>query len=378
MILTYKKVIRYCKKSLGIFTVFLTISVFITVVIFYLISFQQNIIKSNECLSNKFITFDFENVSNITTSTFINTIQNEKNIILYKNFVITDKNNLNSLIRGNGIYFNKSYFNSIPIANGRFFELKDSNSDKPMIVLGKNLLDKTITKNNQKYFLYDGISYKVIGILGFKTQSSMYDNLFILNLKSYIKNSKDFKSVLNSNWKIDSTNGTQQKLLGHIYNKLKLVDNNMQLNISKSTSDYNPLQDTINKSKNIIILAIILVIVLFCNIFNITRFWIKSRQKEIGIRKAVGGTNKDIIFSIIIEYQICSILATSLGMFLVPFIKKYASSLIWVGQSDFNKDTYIQSVLFMIVFSLLLGTITALIPIRQVLKMEANDIIRGR
>lgn len=378
MMLLLKKISRYLRKSFGIFIVFFTMSVFITIMIFYLVTFRQDIVKSNECLSDKFITFNFENFYNIDEQIFMNAVENEKDVILYKNFIITDKSNSNSIIRGNGIYFNKSYFNSIPTFDGRFFDVKDSESNKPMIVVGKNLLSKSLIKGNKKYYLYDGVYYEIIGTLGYKNQSSMYDNLFILNLKSYMKNTKNFNSAVTYNLKLDSTNGNQQKLLYDIYGKLKVINNDIQINISNSNSSYNPLQDTIDKSQNIIVLTIILIIVFFCNIFNITRFWVKSRRKEIGIRKAVGGTNKNIIFRIIIEYQICSIVATCLAILLVPFIKEYANTLILVGESDFNRDTYIQSVFIIIIFSLLLGTLAALIPINQVLKTEANDIIRGR
>lgn len=372
-----KKVIRECKKSLGIFVVFFTISLFITVVSFYIVSFRQDIIKSNECLSSKFIMVNFQNASRLDKETFMNTIESENGIILYKNFAYFDKDNSNSIVRGNGIYFNENYFNSVPIYEGRFFGVEDAKSNTPMIVLGKNLLSKTITKNNERYFLYDEIYYRVIGTLGYRNQSSMYDELFIINLKAYVHNS-DFNKSLIGYWKIDNIGGNPQKSLDNIYNKLKAMDKGIQVSIVNESVDYNPLKDTLNKSKNIIIITIILIAVLFINIINITQFWVKGKQKEIGIRKAFGGTNRNIILRIIFEYQLISIFAAILAVLSVFLLKHYPKVLILIEQSNFNRDTYIQSVLFMIIFSLILGTVTALIPVKQVLKMEANDIIRGR
>jgi putative ABC transport system permease protein len=118
--------------------------------------------------------------------------------------------------------------------------------------------------------------------------------------------------------------------------------------------------------------------VLFINIINITQFWAKGKQKEIGIRKAFGGTNRNIILRIIFEYQLISIFAAILAVLSVFLLKHYPKVFILIEQSNFNRDTYMQSVFFMIIFSVILGTVTALIPVKQVLKMEANDIIRGR
>lgn len=266
---------------------------------------------------------------------------------------------------------------------GRFFSPKDFEKGESTAVVGKSLSDLLIMKNNKKYLFYNDEYYRVIGIMGSKNKQSLYDKRFVLNLDAEILKDKDFEKEINTAmWQIDNTKMDAKDSLNNIFNKLSENKNKkIQIEITNSSKKYNPLSDALNIYKIIIILFVFIALVVFFSIVNISLFWVYDMKKEVGIRKALGATNLSIIIRIILKYEFIALASFILALFcynilnnlhIVDIINPFSSS------KSMNTELDIKSVVVVFVFTIAIGLATALMPTKQIINMEANDIIRGR
>ena len=363
---------RNLKKSLSLFVVFFTISIVFSVFSSYIETQRISSTINNQIFTNKFITFQIGNTT-ITNNDFVEALQAEKGAI------ISEPINKNTS-SGNAIYFNENCKNVPPIYQGKFFSVNDFSKDIPVAIVGKDLLKSLELKGNEKYFIFEDKPYKVVGLMGYKNKESLYDNRFIINLNSAISNEDIFKKDLNvTMWKFDNIDKSPQDSINNIYKKLKVKDKNFRISINNSSGDYNPLMDAIGIYKSAIFILIIFVLVLFLNVVNISSFWVLDMKKEIGVRKALGGTNKSIIFKILCKYQIIAVSAALLALLVHLILIKSSIALNYLNEL-YNTQSHVDiiNVFILFIFTMLIGLLVSFIPIRQIIKMEPNDIIRGR
>ena len=372
---------RNIKKSVGLFLIFFVISLFFSVTTCYIENTRQSLIEANEFFSDNSTIFQIMGGNNgsdkISGSDLINVISKSDGIILGENIGI-DKGN-NESIAGYAIYFNKSCFNIPPILTGRFFTVNDFNKDEPIALIGKNLREMLITKDNKKYLFYDNTYYRIIGIMGYKNKSSIYDKKFAVNLNAILSDPEKFSRDLNKvMWRVDNRNSNARNSIKDIYNGLSKVNKNIQIQIENQNSRFSPLTTAFNVNKDLITSLIIFILVLFFNIINVSLFWVSEMKKEIGVRKALGGTNKSIALKIMFKYEIIGITAAFSALMLHVILSKYTNIIKMFGIYYGDASVSLVSILALTAFSLVIGFMASLIPIRQILKMEISDIIRGR
>lgn len=375
---------RNIKKSMGLFSVFFIIIFCFCILSCFIESLKQNFIVNNEFFSDKFVTFQISNTSNtnIASIDFIKAIKDQPGIIIGKPESIQYKDG--SQISGKSIFFNVKCYSNPPIMEGRFFNPKDFDDGQPTAVVGKGLSSLFVKKNNNKYILFNNVYYRVIGIMGYRNKQSTYDNRFILNLDEVIVNDKNFESEIETaRWQIDTIKANTKDSLNNIYNELNKNGNKkIQIQIDNSSKKYNPLSDALSAYKTIIIIFIIIGLVVFFSIVNVSLFWVYDMKKEVGVRKALGATNFSIITRIIFKYElialasflsalICYSILSSLH--IIDLINPFAST-----SRGLNANLDIISLLAVFIFTIFIGLVTALIPTKQILNMEANDIIRER
>lgn len=366
---------RIIKKSLTLFVIFFIISLIFLVVFNFIESMRDSLIKNNALFSNKFIRFQLQNInSDFTGTNLFKIISSEDGIVLGRGITIErdDKSNF----EGTEIYFNKNTYNKPPILNGRFFEQNDFEKDTHLVVIGKGLTDLLISKENKRYLIYNNIYYEVIGIIGYKNKSSVYDDSFFMNLsQASLNNEKNLGSVI---WKFDNINMNQDNSLNNIYKKLSKIDSRIQISKVDNSNVFNPLRESLKINKSIIIIFIILLLVIFLDIINFSLQWAYSYKKEIGVRKAYGGTTTNIIIRFVKSYQIISIVACIIAILVYTILDKYTSVI--ADLNFFNISTHIDfiSTITLIIFSLIVGLVVAVIPMKLILRIEANEIIKGR
>jgi putative ABC transport system permease protein len=108
-------------------------------------------------------------------------------------------------------------------------------------------------------------------------------------------------------------------------------------------------------------------------IWNIMMMSVRSRTKEIGLKKAIGAEDRDILFQFLAESLILSISATSIG-FLLGFagVKVTASIL----KSSPVQNLFWFSTFIGFSFSLILGIVAGLAPAIKASRMEVISALR--
>lgn len=235
---------RNIKKSIGLFLIFFIISLFFSVTASYIENGRQSVIIANNFFSDKSMSFQIESSGNskdnITGSDFKTVIDKEDGIVLGINIGIDKGSSKN--IDGTAIYFNKSCFNNPPVLTGRFFRPEDFKNDRPIALIGKNLKDILVIKDNKKYIFYDDNYYEVIGIMGYKNKSSIYDNRFVVNLNTDISDNAKFSRDINTViWRLDNINSNARDSLKDIYNNLSKINKNVQIEITNESDRTSPL-----------------------------------------------------------------------------------------------------------------------------------------
>lgn len=247
-----------------------------------------------------------------------------------------------------------------PIISGRVMDSKETMGSKPVAVVGKEvaaLFDE---------ILIDGVAFEIVGTMGFTRMSSIWDHKIFLPI-----NFLDQLDPLDDriNHRLISYRGNPIEIreaaieTERILGSLRLRNN---ITISPGYEIY------ISYSYFFItlILAIIILIITNINVINLTSFWMYSRKKEIGIRKAIGATNSTISKLVINDLLFLSFSGAGLALLIQYIAAKYI-------EIDFPLNIVPTHFVFAVIIPIFCGYLTARIPLGIVLRFEPQDIIRG-
>lgn len=350
------------KQAFYIFTIFFIATIFISLSI----STIESAIKDDNAQNG----YVGRNAKFINIKSF-GKIDNKKllNIIRSMNDFTVFKNNLSvGPFTGKAILTDEINDNSQMVKEGRFFTSDDFKNNEGVAVVGEEAYKKTYKKNGITYFPYENNEYRVIGILGFKNRQSVYDTQFYINLNYLIMNSP--LNFIGSNVVLDSKNNLDLKF-NEFINKLKNDSNTIEYNFGEDKRIKNPLINYIKDSYIFIALVVIIVVCLVLNTFSVTLHWIDSKKKEIGIRKALGGTNFKIASLILVEYQRIALLAFIAG--LIVYIVIIKTNILKL----FNGDIYLNTTISTFLLLSLIGLITSIVPIRKAMKIQPSEVMKG-
>lgn len=105
---------------------------------------------------------------------------------------------------------------------------------------------------------------------------------------------------------------------------------------------------------------------------------VRERTREIGVMKAIGATNKAIIFIFLIESGIIGLVGgaggVTLGLVVAKLAERYAG-----GDNAFMLEAYIspQLIIFGLAFSFLVGCISGYLPARRAAKLKPTEALRS-
>ncbi len=347
---------NYIKKFNFSIPVFIFMSLFFSLEISKMQVVKMNNLEQNNFFKSNSIVFHLQS-NKITQADFFN-ILNSQNDLMFQKKYITD-----GYINGQAIYFSVNPKERPNIINGRYFEKNDFHGNTPVAVIGKDIKDKTITENGQRYLFVNNTKYLVIGIMSGK--DSVFNNEFLINYNSYILNHNsniDPKDFYQIQWK----SGTQNKFL-QLKQKLKNMDSNMVLSKDNSRTIINPIKDYIANRMSYLITIITIFIL---NIISISSYYIDEKRKEIGVLKAFGIRNITIIKKIIFQYEIISFFSFVIGIIIHFSLYK----LMYENVAYYKIQ--LENVIGLIFSSLVTGFVASIWPTMKLLKVEPNEIMR--
>jgi putative ABC transport system permease protein len=263
------------------------------------------------------------------------------------------------------------------VAFGQFFDENDIN--KPVAVLGQNLAQKIFGENVPlgRSFEYRNQNFIVVGILNNFDASPLsadldFNNVLFIpdpTLQSLTSNSTSIYEIL-------IKPGSSQNL-DNVYN----LTNQILINSHKGQSDFVVLRQSeslkvsngILKQLTTLIIGIagISLLVGGIGIMNVMLVTVTDRTREIGIRKAIGATNKQIMLQFLIEAIVLSLIGGFIGV-LFAFIVDYGIRILTSLQPDITW----QIVALATGIAVILGTIFGAIPAIQAARKDPIDSLR--
>ncbi len=137
--------------------------------------------------------------------------------------------------------------------------------------------------------------------------------------------------------------------------------------------------DDINEETKVIIdiIKIIMIIIAGLNLFNSIMFSIQERVGEIGIRKAIGAKDSDIVKQFIYEGILISLLGGIFSIVIVTILVGVCQLLI-LNYSTYNiKIEYeLGSLLEVMVYDIIMGIIFSIVPSLKAARTNVIDAIR--
>jgi putative ABC transport system permease protein len=104
---------------------------------------------------------------------------------------------------------------------------------------------------------------------------------------------------------------------------------------------------------------------------NIMLVSVTERTREIGIRKALGATHKEIMSQFLIEAVIISLIGGMIGTLIGIGIAKIISSL-----ANLNASADLATILIAWSFSAFVGVLFGLLPANKAAKLNPIDALR--
>ncbi len=274
---------------------------------------------------------------------------------------------------------NDAYANikNLELARGRFCSEVDVRYAQKVTVIGADVAKSYFKEQNPvgKYMRISGARYLVIGVLKEKGESlfgSADKKLFIPITSA----ERLFKTDSIDLYYI------QAKSPNQVPSVVKQVDHKMSWLFPNDKDAYSVVNqqealdtfDSITKTLTVGLGAIagISLLVGGIGIMNIMLVSVSERTREIGIRKAIGARDSDILLQFLIEAVVLSLLGGGIGILLGIFSAQLVTIL-----SDFEMIVSIPTILLAVGFSMFIGVVFGVVPAHKASKKMPIDALRA-
>jgi len=275
------------------------------------------------------------------------------------------------------------------INSGRFFTNAEDKSLSEVVVLGSKIKEKLFGENNPigKTIKIRNQNFKIIGIMNSRGAVMTIDfdefvYIPIRTIQKRILGTDYIDSMIHSVYNISSVNETADEMRFVLRQNQNIAEPK-----EKSTGIWDTGKDDfrvmpmteimkvwgeITSALTILLLAIVTIslIVGGVGITNVMYVIVTERTPEIGLRKAVGAKEKDIMWQFLVE----SILITFIGGIIGVIFGILISILISVVANSYGFDwTFsvpLKAFITALIFSIVFGVLFGLYPARRASKMD--------
>lgn len=272
------------------------------------------------------------------------------------------------------------YIQSYTPVLGRFFDNKEMISRAKVALLGKSVVDALFENEYPvgKTIKVNRISFKVIGVLPEKGSSGWRDRddqiIIPLNTAMYrLFGRKYVERIEVKVTKEEDIPLVQSQIQDLIAKRHKLPSDKKELIEVRNSAEIQEAVASTAKTFSWLLgsIAFISLLVGGIGIMNIMLVSVTERTREIGIRKAIGANNKDILAQFIIETVVICVVGGVMGIILGTIITLSLSKFAgWSTKISFF------SVALAFIFSALIGLFFGLWPARKASKLNPIDALR--
>lgn len=262
---------------------------------------------------------------------------------------------------------------------GRFFTEMEVYRAHPVCVIGQNVRDELFSKENPigKRIKINGYAHQIIGVLEKKGSFFGFnlDNQVIIPYTTFRGISFHHRDVTIAFRTEDPAriDDLREEIRGEMRRLRKLAPaepDNFSINQQTMLTDfYNKLTGT--SYLVVFIIAAISLVVGGIGIMNIMLVSVTERTREIGIRKAIGATRKNIILQFLSESVTISSLGGIIGIIIGVVIAQFLLQYI-----KLNASVSIGTVIIGYGFSALVGILSGLYPAYRAAQLNPIDALR--
>jgi len=269
---------------------------------------------------------------------------------------------------------------AVSMADGSFFTEAEAKEGEPVMVLGSQIAEEIFGNQDPvgERVKLDNKQFRVIGVLAPK-ESSIFgdaDNSIVIPLRvaQYellgVRHVTFIRMKLEGEQYIDQTEEEIRQVL---------VDRHGEEDFSiRNTAAALDILTTITNALKFFLVAIaaISLFVGGVGIMNIMLIAVEEKTREVGLRKALGATDSDILRQFLIETIVLSLLGgligLAIGVFLAFLIAKIVQGLGY--QYDFIVSP--TAVIVSMCITTLIGLVFGVYPARKAARLDPIDALR--
>lgn len=275
-----------------------------------------------------------------------------------------------------GVNQDYAYINSLEMIEGRFLNEHDTFYNTPVVVVGykiPNLLfpNQEVIGNT---LIVKGMPFTVVGIAQERGTNFSGDNDMMIYLPiDYTRLMSGFSSVNKTFYLAAESEETIDFTLNRVLTYLSTVMPSSNSYRAFSQTQILGVLDTLMALLTTLLsgIASISLVVGGIGIMNIMLVTVRERTKEIGIRKALGAKQSQILSQFLIEAIIITTLGGSLGLFV-----SYLGTILISALSEFTVILGADAIILSLVFSISIGIIFGLYPAYSASKLEPVEALR--
>lgn len=259
---------------------------------------------------------------------------------------------------------------------GRFFTANDLQQNRSIVVIDKFLAQKLFRGSNPlgKMIYFQNKSYYVQGVVESKKRNSWSEDegfIFIpLSIYQSLKSSPFFDRIIISPENNSDIEQLQQQAISLLNKRFPNVD----IYGFSNVEDVKSLEQALNGVT--IILLFIGCIALFVGgvgIANITIASVVERTSEIGLRRAIGATQKDILLQFLLEATLISMTGGIIAIATVQGITIVTVTILSLPY----QFTY-QVPLMSLSSAIIVGVFSSFLPAMRASKLDPVDALRSQ
>ena len=284
---------------------------------------------SNGLQAGRRIQFDNNTFSSIKS-------ENDDNIEyitsrIFKNVTATFRNETdNYSVRA--VNPDQQFIEKISIDEGRYINQRDLENKTKVIVIGSKVEEDLFLKTTAlgKYLNLSGIQYKIVGIFSDEGNDDEERIIYMpLTTAQQVYGNNDYIDQIsltyNPKLNFDEAIAFSNKLTSELKKLFSVAVSDQRAIRVRNRASESQSVSALTTGLGIIILVIGFgtLIAGVVGISNIMIFIVKERTKEIGIRKALGAPPKSIVFIILLESILITIIAGFLGLIIGMAVLKY-------------------------------------------------------
>ncbi len=274
-----------------------------------------------------------------------------------------------------GTEFNYNQLLGMETLEGRFLSEEDVREYRKVCVVNSSFYDLIRTRNADHVDI-NGEAYEIIGVVSESSSGLPMDGDIIVpvtTLYKYIEKT-DVKSGLIYQIIFDKGTYTKAELLDIIKAGADLIDaDTRDLKLMPMQYDeFSNNNDFIKIFSAILLISLLVLTIAAFNIIHIATASIMDREREIGLKTALGATTRHIIAQITGEILLCSLRGGLAGVALASIV----NTIMNLRSSQLTLSFNIVTIITGILLATIAGLITSLIPARNAAKLDPSAALR--